>query len=504
MSLRLRLVGAVLVVALVALVAADLATYSALRSFLYNRIDQTLATTSGSGPFGPGNGPAPTNGAQPGATPEPPPMVPRSAPGFFVERVTPRGVVEYRYGAFEPGEAGREVTPKLPAALTAPGRRPGRQFLTVPATTPDGPQFRVLVTTSPDGDRVIIAQPLDATVGTLHQLLLIELAVTAAALVAAVVLGVWLVRVGLRPLRDVEATAGAIAAGDLDRRVPGEGRRTEVGRLARVLNVMLERIQRAFAERDATETALRASEERLRRFVADASHELRTPLAAVSAYAELYSQGASEHPEDLARLMAGIQGESARMKRLVEDLLLLARLDEGRPLEREPVELVALAADAAQAARTVGPDWPVTLSAASPVEVLGDPGRLRQVLDNLLANVRAHTPPGTTTTLAVRVVGPRAVLEVADTGPGLPAEEVGHVFERFYRADPSRSRTSGGSGLGLSIVGAIVQAHGGSVAAANAPAGGAVFTVELPVAPTADPTEADPAAAGGGGVATGP
>ena len=377
----------------------------------------------------------------------------RSAPGIFVERITAQGEVEYTYGAYEPG--GEKVTPKLPASITGPSGTgaPVHEFLTVPSTRAGGPQFRVLVTTSADGDRVIFAQPLDATAATLHQLLVIELLVTAGALLAAIVLGIWLVRVGLRPLQQVEETAEAITEGDLDRRVPGAEKRTEVGRLARVLNVMLARIQRAFAERDATEAQLRASEDRLRRFISDASHELRTPLAAVSAYAELYSQGASERPEDLGRVMRGIQSESARMKRLVEDLLLLARLDEGRPLEHEPVELVSLAADAVHAAAAVGPDWPISLDAERPVEVLGDPGRLRQVLDNLLANVRAHTPPGTASTVSVAEDGDVAVVQVADSGPGLPVDEAPHVFERFYRADPSRSRASGGSGLGLSIVG---------------------------------------------------
>jgi len=470
---------AVALVALIALVVADVATYSALRSFLYSRVDQTLSSTSAGGPFGPGgSGPGP--GAGSGAV-APPSNVQHSAQGIFVERITSAGVLEYSYGAYEPG--GDKVTPLLPTSVTGPSSsdRPVHEFLTVPSTTPDGPEFRVLVTTTPDGDRVIFGEPLDSIAGTLHQLLVIELLVTAGALLAAVALGIWLVRVGLRPLHEVEATAEAIASGDLDRRVPGEERRTEVGRLARVLNVMLARIQRAFSERDATEAQLRASEERLRRFISDASHELRTPLAAVSAYAELYSQGASVRPEDLDRVMRGIQGESARMKHLVEDLLLLARLDEGRPVEHDPVELVALAADAVQAATAVGPGWPLTLRADHPVEVAGDPGRLRQVVDNLLANVRSHTPPGTAATVTLSADASTAVLVVADRGPGISEAEAAHVFERFYRADPSRSRASGGSGLGLSIVGAIVAAHGGTVSASANPGGGTVFTVRLPV-----------------------
>jgi two-component system OmpR family sensor kinase len=244
---------------------------------------------------------------------------------------------------------------------------------------------------------------------------------------------------------------------------------------------MLGRIQDAFAARDSTEMALRQSEGRLRRFVADASHELRTPVAAVSAYAELFERGASSRPEDLARVMSGIRGETARMGHLVEDLLLLARLDESRPLDRAPVDVAAVAADAVEAATAVGPDWPLEFQAAGPVVVSGDRSRLRQVFDNLLANVRAHTPPGTETTITVARRGGEAVCEVSDNGPGISAENADRLFERFFRADPSRSRASGGAGLGLSIVAAIVAAHGGRVAATPGPAGGATFTIWLPL-----------------------
>jgi two-component system OmpR family sensor kinase len=325
---------------------------------------------------------------------------------------------------------------------------------------------------------------LSGTQSTLDRLVVIELVVAAVALAAAVLLGLWLVRVGLRPLSDVEETAERIAEGGLDQRVPGENDRTEVGRLARTLNVMLGRIQQAFAQRDHTEARLRASEGRMRQFVADASHELRTPLAAVSAYAELFERGASDRPEDLRRVMGGIRGETSRMTELVEDLLLLARLDEGRPLDRRAVDLTAVCADAVRTARTVGPAWPVTLESDGPVEVVGDEARLRQVVDNLLANVRAHTPEGAEAILSVTADHegdgpPRALLAVADRGPGI-GEDAAHVFERFYRADPARSR--GGSGLGLSIVAAVVSAHHGEVEAANRRGGGTVITVRLPMA----------------------
>ncbi len=219
----------------------------------------------------------------------------------------------------------------------------------------------------------------------------------------------------------------------------------------------------------------------MRQFVADASHELRTPLTAVSAYAELFEQGASTRVEDLDRVMQGIRSETARMGHLVEDLLLLARLDEGRPLEREEVELVGVTAEAVQTATTVGPQWPVRLVARQPVEIVGDRMRIRQVLDNLLANVRTHCPEGTSTVVTVEREDHDAVISVRDDGPGLSAEDAARVFERFFRADASRSRRFGGAGLGLSIVASIAKAHGGTVMAAPAPDRGTLFTVRLPL-----------------------
>jgi two-component system OmpR family sensor kinase len=221
--------------------------------------------------------------------------------------------------------------------------------------------------------------------------------------------------------------------------------------------------------------------------VGDASHELRTPIAAVSAYAELFERGAAGNADDLSRVMQGIRSETARMERLVADLLTLARLDEGQPIEHVPVELVTVCAEAVQTARTVAPEWPVTLTAAHPVEVEGDPHRLRQVLDNLVSNIRSHTPPGTQAQVSVEQAGQQAVITVSDRGPGLPSDEASRVFERFFRSDPSRSRGHGGAGLGLSIVDAIVEAHRGTVMASSAPGEGMTITVRLPLAPAAEP-----------------
>jgi two-component system OmpR family sensor kinase len=488
-SLRSRLLLALGVVVVAALLAADVATYSALRSFLLNQVDQSLQldhspveqcllTGCNGGPPGTGGGgpPGPEGGGtDDGGGPF------RLAPGTFLE-VRPASGTPAVYPAL-----GRnaQLSPRLPATITGfsakddPGGEPTIYF-NAQSADKGGPEFRVRASQLSNGDQLILAIPLSDTYATLHRLLLIELAVSGGAVILAGMIGWWLVRLGLRPLRDIERTAGAIALGRLDQRVPGDNRPTEVGRLAGALNVMLGRIQDAFAARDATETALRQSEGRLRRFVADASHELRTPVAAVSAYAELFERGAESRPQDLARVMRGIRGETARMGHLVEDLLLLARLDESRPFERSEVDLVEVATDAVSAARAVGPQWLLKVEAAGPVLVHGDRGRLRQVLDNLLSNVRAHTPPGTAATITISRVDGDAVCQVADDGPGISADDAARLFERFFRADPSRSRASGGAGLGLSIVAAIVAAHGGTVAAAPGAGGGAVFTVRLP------------------------
>ncbi|HEX7442651.1 MAG TPA: HAMP domain-containing sensor histidine kinase, partial [Acidimicrobiales bacterium] len=380
---------------------------------------------------------------------------------------------------------GAPYTPAIPTTITptqtdADGSKV--VYFTAPSTQPDGPTFRVRASTLTNRDYLIAAQPLGETDSTLHHLLLVELIVTGGAVLVALLGGFWLVRIGLRPLRDMETAAESIAEGNLTERVPGENDKTEVGRLARTLNVMLSRIESAFGARVASEERLRESDARLRRFVGDASHELRTPIAAISAYAELFGRGASEQQEDLERLMVGIQSETGRMEHLVADLLLLARLDEGRPMEMRPVDLVSLCAEAVQTSTTVGPAWPVTFTAPRPIEVVGDATSLRQVIDNLLGNVRSHTPEGTTTRVSVTPDGAGAVV-VADDGPGMEPEQVAHVFERFYRSDPSRSRLHGGAGLGLSIVSAIVAAHGGTVTAASSVGRGTSFTVRLPAVP---------------------
>jgi two-component system OmpR family sensor kinase len=322
----------------------------------------------------------------------------------------------------------------------------------------------------------LVAIPLAPMDGTLHRLLIAELAVSFAVLVALGGIGTLVVRVSLRPLGQMEETAAAIAAGDLSRRVEDDDERTEVGRLGRSLNVMLSTIERSFAEQQA-------SEARLRRFLADASHELRTPVTSIRGYAELFRRGAAERPEDLARAMRRIEDEAARMGGLVEDLLLLARLDQGRPLEQARVDLSAIATDAAADGQMLEPDRPIEVVAPLPVIVIGDEQRLRQVAGNLVQNALRHTPKGTPVTVSVTAKDGLARLIVHDEGPGIPKEHASRIFERFYRADPSRTRNSGGSGLGLSIVASIATSHNGRAYVETELGKGSSFVVELPLAP---------------------
>jgi two-component system OmpR family sensor kinase len=469
LSLRARLVVGVIVLAGVGLVAADVATYSSLRSFLVQRTDSSLDGAARQLAHG-------LDGARIDADSD----FGAGVPGDYVEVRSAAGRVLVSSGAPRGSDGETDAPPKLPATIAVPAPsgedEPDESAarFTVAATSGDE-RYRVRASgVSGTSFVLVIATSLHDVDATLHRLFLVELLVTALVLAALAALALWVVRVGLRPLDAIGQTAAAIAAGDLSRRVDRAEERTEVGRLGLALNAMLAQIESAFRAREA-------SERKLRRFVADASHELRTPLAAVRAYAELFDRGAEHRPADLARSMSGISRESERMSLLVDDLLLLARLDEGRPLEREPVALDEVVSESVETARAVEPARPVALDAA-PVAVVGDRERLRQIVDNLLANVRAHTPPGTPVRVAVVRDGGDAVVSVADDGPGLDAEQAAHVFERFYRTDASRSRESGGVGLGLSIVAAIAEAHAGSASVTAAPGQGATFRIELPLA----------------------
>lgn len=340
-------------------------------------------------------------------------------------------------------------------------------------------EWRVITVTNSEGSTTV-GMSLGPNQQTVSRLVALQLWIGAAVLLALGVIAYFVVRRSLRPLREVETTAAAIAAGDLHRRVPEWSEKTEVGRLSAALNGMLSQIQRAFAATAASEEAARASEDRMRRFVADASHELRTPLTTIRGFAELYRQGAMS---DISLLMTRIEGESARMGLLVEDLLMLARLDAQRPLDMRRVDVLTIAADAVHDAQAVSPTRDISLKVLSGPgipEVIGDDARLRQVLANLVGNAVRHTPDSASITVCVGTTQSSVVLEVQDTGPGLAEAEAAHVFERFYRADSSRTRESGGSGLGLSIVAALVAAHNGTVEVRSSPGTGATFRVELP------------------------
>ena len=370
---------------------------------------------------------------------------------------------------------------------------------TLPAAD-DSTSWRLVAVQVNNGLIVVVGIDLAGDNDVLARLVAIEVIVGLVVLVVLGVAGYLLVRNSLRPLVEVERTAQAIAAGDLSRRVPAGDERTEVGRLSTALNGMLGRIESSFRAQQTSEEQARASEGRMRRFVADASHELRTPLTSIRGFAELHRQGAVSTPEDIRRLMHRIESEATRMGLLVEDLLQLARLDQQRPLSLAPVDLAELAGDAVNDARAVQPDRPIALhldtSLTDVPVVIGDEARLRQVLGNLVTNALTHTPVSARVTIRLsedRVSPGTVVVSVTDQGPGLAPADAQRVFERFYRADTSRTRAAGGSGLGLSIVASLVAAHGGRVDLTTTPGEGATFAVRLPRSGPSTPPARPPA-----------
>ena len=344
--------------------------------------------------------------------------------------------------------------------------------------------YRVRISYLPsDAGTLVLATSQQGVVNTMKHIGGVEAATALLAFCLVGLVASWRIKHQLRPFEEMGEQIVLIGSGELDQRVTPADPNTELGRVGHSVNLMLTRLEHAFNEQ-------RASENRLRRFIADASHELRTPLSSIRGYAELFRRGASSRPQDLALAMRRIESEATRMGVLVDELLLLARLDSGRPLERAVVDLSALVHDAARDSQAADPRWPIAVTAdeaAEPVHVIGDADRLRQVLANLLSNVRAHTPPGTGATIGARREGEEAVLEVADRGPGLDEARQQLVFERFYRADASRGRGDGaaGSGLGLSIVRSVAEAHGGTATVRSRPGEGAAFTLRLPLAGTA-------------------
>jgi two-component system OmpR family sensor kinase len=376
----------------------------------------------------------------------------------------------------------------LPRIAAARLKGPQEPF-TAPAPGNSGPSWRVLVRDLPGGRHAVIAFSLDDLNSTVTRLEIADAVAGAVAILLLAGIGLPLVRISLAPLAKIGNTAAAIAAGDLSRRIDHPPHNTEVGRLAEALNTMLTRIEAAYRAREEGEARALDSEDRMRRFVADASHELRTPLTSVRGLAEFsLQQGTDASPAELIRRMTLIYTEATRMGRLVEDLLLLAQFDEDRPLDRHPVDLSSIAVRAVLAARLIQPDRPITLRADAPVIVDGDAERLRQVIDNLIGNALQHTPRGSAVTVTAADQAGQAQLTVADHGPGMTADQASRVFERFYRTDPGRGRARGGTGLGLSIAAALTAAHAGTITVDTRPGRGAAFRVTLPLAMTASET----------------
>ena len=468
MSLRARLIAVLLAVAAAGLLLLAGITYAVLRSYELQRVDDQARSAI---PLmerqldGDELGPGPGRGF--GGGPPPDRSLP---PGTYGERRAADGSVTARRQITLGGPA--PAPPELPAEL------PAGSTETVPARSGDLRYRAVAAGGRESGETIVVAVPLGEVDRTLERLLLVEGLVIAGVLLVLGVAAAWLVRLGLRPLDRMGTTAGIIAGGELSRRVTPATQRTEVGRLGLALNAMLDRLEQAFAQRQA-------SEDRLRRFLADASHELRTPLASIRGYAELFRMGAAREPEEIDKAMRRIEAEAARMGVLVDDLLALARLDEEREPVRTPVDLAHIARDAVDDARATAPDRRIDVDAPAGAGVLADPHQLRQVLANLLRNAIVHTPAGTPVAVTVARTADNVTVEVRDRGPGLPDGDPDALFGRFWRAEGGRERGRAGAGLGLAIVAGIVAAHHGTVEAANAPGGGACFTVRLPA--TAQP-----------------
>lgn len=471
MSLRLRLLLSLIVLVAIGLSAIDTVTYLALQSSLTQQVDTQL---------------------------------PSSAESVYecllreLETNNPRcfnvyGIPAGSFAELAPETGGSPSisahfeksgpNPAIPTSLIR-GAGPGAVERTVGVVSGSG-DYRILVVGAPPppaGDlppaalvpsALVVAFPLNSVDATLSELRVVEALVSAAIVLLLGIVAWWTVQLGLSPLRRIRDTAQKIATGDLSQRVENVDPRTEVGQLGVSLNEMLTQIEQAFEARSA-------SEERLRQFVADASHELRTPLSSIRGYAELFRLGAAGNPEDLGKAMNRIESESVRMGQLVDDLLLLARLDEGRPLEIQPVDLAQLSVDCAADQSAADRTHPITVIAPRPTVVAGDEARLRQVITNLVRNGVVHTPSGTKIEILVSDEGDLGVVEVVDHGPGVPADAQDRIFERFVRADRARGRARGGAGLGLAIVAAIVASHHGRIRHLPTPGGGATFRVELP------------------------
>ena len=531
--LRTKLITAVLLLVILALAAISVASVTMLRGYVTTQQDNALKVA-----FYPNfnNGTLPTLGNGPRAQSIQPGYAYSTNSDLIVALQQPGSQVSW-YTANFPG-GNQAPLPQLPTNHNW-ASAPNGVLRTVPAQSgPDS--WRVMAgtttytfidpTTGAQQQQTltfVVAVDLGDLNAMTHRLILFDLAVGGAILVVLAAVGVAVVQANLRPLNDIELTASQIAKGHLNHRIPERDPRTEIGSLGHSLNAMLSQIETAFHAQEESEQAAHRSEDRMRRFIADASHELRTPLTTIRGFAEYYRQrggvrkdqdqlsgtspadstapdgtaGDGLTPQDLDRIMRRLEAEASRMGLLVEDLLTLARLDQQRPLNLAPVDLLALAGDAVQDARMVAPGRPIDLSVAPGAAFLvdGDEARLRQVIGNLLNNALTHTPPDTP--VRVKIASgmldhgaPAVVLDVEDDGPGMERDQAQRVFERFYRADQARNRASGGTGLGLAIVAGLVAAHGGTVSVRTAPGEGADFQVRLPLSPDArvgEPGDAD-------------
>jgi two-component system OmpR family sensor kinase len=465
LSLRTRLLVATLGLAAIGIAATGITASVLLRHYLVQRVDQQLAVALRPLLRQPGDGSRPP--LRPGAGQLPTP--------YIFTQLDPHGGVQRQFGgSLEPSDPRPDVSKVDAAAVAAHHGAP----FTVQAVS-GGDSFRVIAVERNDrsgADTAAIS--LHSVNSTVHRLQLVIGGVSALVLVLLAALGTLAVRLGLRPLADIEHTAHRIAEGDLSQRVRGGRPGTETGRLAASLNTMLGQIETSFTDREASEATLR-------RFVADASHELRTPLTTIRGYAELVRRGAVTDEVAMVRATSRIEAEATRMSRLVDDLLLLAELDQPTRSHMEPVgsaDLAMLSADAVADARAADPEHSIDYDGPPRgVRVPVDGDRLRQVLANLTANARVHTPPGTPVTVTLKTTPTVARLEVSDKGPGIAADDVSRLFERFYRADTSRTRSRGGTGLGLAIVQAVVAVSGGTVTCQSEVGVGTTFAVELPL-----------------------
>ena len=470
-SLRTRLLLSTLLIAALGIIASDLAADAALRSFLIKQVDSQLNSTLGSSLNRldrAGIVIESDDGQVTGFVPvRPLTNIPTNLTITTLDlngHVTGSLGGDYNSSTY-PTFAGLSVTEII--------TRAGEPFTVHVESAPD---VRAVADILPSGQgAVVVSQSLETVDKTIVKLQFYFFFITLIVLFLIVLAAAAIVRLSLRPLREIEITAAAIADGDLSARLTETTEKTEVGRLSKSLNTMLGHIERAFEARVQ-------SENRLRRFAADASHELRTPLTAIRGFAELYRQGAVTGEEKTKELLSRIEKESIRMTGLVEDLLTLARMDQAPTVTKSPVDLTKVVHDCVVSAKAAGPDHPITVVANNETYVLGDSDRIHQAIQNLLANARVHTPANTPITVTINEDENESTITVADAGPGLAPEDQERIFERFYRADPSRARVSGeGSGLGLSIVDTIMKAHGGSVTLQSEIGKGAAFTLHFPV-----------------------